>query len=80
MIAQSSQPQEPAFPVGALLLGEIMLEHKMIDRTQLDDALKIQRRSGKCIGETLVDMGAASWTDVTEAIREQAHRSSAQAS
>ena len=74
MLSESASKNAPPSPIGSVLLGEIMLEHEMIDRAQLDDALNAQRESGKCIGETLVQIGAASWTDVTEAIREQARR------
>ncbi len=52
-------------------LGEIMIARRLIDRGQLERALKIQKKTGKWLGATLVELGIATWTDVTEALREQ---------
>lgn len=38
-------------------LGEVLVEHKVITREQLQEALKLQGQSGKRLGSLLVEMG-----------------------
>ncbi len=49
-------------------LGEILLEEQVIGENELWAALQEQRRTGKLLGETLVEMGYASEEDVAGTI------------
>ncbi|MHC4253838.1 MAG: GspE/PulE/PilB domain-containing protein, partial [Planctomycetota bacterium] len=49
-------------------LGEILLEERVIGENELWAALQEQRRTGKLLGETLVEMGYASEDDVAGTI------------
>jgi type IV pilus assembly protein PilB len=39
------------------LLGELLIENKLITQEQLDEALKIQRKDGDLLGAILVNLG-----------------------
>jgi len=49
-------------------LGEILLEEQVIGENELWAALQEQRRTGRLLGETLVEMGYASEEDVAGTI------------
>ncbi len=49
-------------------LGEILLEERVIGENELWAALQEQRRTGKLLGETLVEMGYATEDDVAGTI------------
>jgi type IV pilus assembly protein PilB len=52
-------------------LGEILTEAQLITPEQLDAAIAEQRRTGKLLGATLVNMGAISERAMLEHLREQ---------
>jgi type IV pilus assembly protein PilB len=39
------------------LLGELLIENRLITQEQLDEALKIQRKDGDLLGAILVNLG-----------------------
>ncbi|RDV83275.1 type II secretion system protein GspE [Ammonifex thiophilus] len=49
-------------------LGERLLEEGLITREQLEEALKIQARTGELLGQVLVRMGAISEEDLNRAL------------
>ena len=57
-----------------MLLGEILVQQRKIDHSQLESAMRLQREMGTQIGEALVELGAATPADVAEALREQSTR------
>lgn len=57
--------------LGGMRLGEILVDHKVINNAQLTCTLHIAQEQGKRIGEALVDLGLASVTDVQTALEEQ---------
>ena len=48
-------------------IGEILLEARVIDVAQLDEALEVQSREGGLIGSILVRLGFAKEADIVEA-------------
>jgi type IV pilus assembly protein PilB len=54
-----------------LRLGEFLVRHGLITSAILDDALAAQRRSGKRIGETLLDGGHISEAQLTRVLAER---------
>jgi len=54
-------------------LGELLVEHVVISRRQLNEALEIQRAEGgaRKLGEILVSNGVATWEDINRAIDSQ---------
>ena len=60
-------------PNPSKLLGERLLEAKLISSQQLDLALREQRRTGKLIGETLQSLGFISEHDVSRFLAHDAH-------
>ena len=56
--------------LGGMRLGEILVDHKVINNAQLACTLPIAQQ-GKRIGEALVDLGLASASDVQTALEEQ---------
>ena len=38
-------------------IGQILVEHKIITKKQLDEALKVQKKKGGLLGIILVEMG-----------------------
>lgn len=54
------------------LLGEVMLQLGFITRAQLEQGLVTQRATDQRIGEALVAIGAATWSQVQEAVEVQA--------
>ena len=61
----------PFAPTEETFLGQIMVSQEMIAAEQLERALKVQRASGVRIGEALVEIGAATWDQVEEAVESQ---------
>ena len=53
------------------LLGTVLLERQVINKQQLDEALRIQQEKGGLIGEILVDLGYAKETDIAQALTAQ---------
>ena len=39
------------------MFGEFLISHGVIDRYQLNEALRVQKEMGKPLGETLVSLG-----------------------
>jgi len=52
-------------------LGRILLRSGVIDEATLDRALDLQLQSGLRIGEALVELSAATWDQISEAVRIQ---------
>ncbi len=50
------------------LLGEILLDRSLVDETQLDAALKMQKKRNGFVGKTLINMGFVSEHDVLIAL------------
>jgi len=57
---------------GVVRLGHILLRNGVIGKKELDEALELQSRTGVRIGEALVELGHATWGQVTDAVMEQA--------
>ena len=49
-------------------LGELLLERGIINETQLDKAIKIQREKGGLIGQILVMLGFAKEEEIAQAL------------
>jgi hypothetical protein len=79
MAMSQTKPTEPAEkepatdlgPVQAILFGEILLRSGKIDQEQLDRALALKAENGARMGEALVETGAISWQDVSQAVHIQ---------
>jgi hypothetical protein len=52
-------------------LGRLLLEGGHVTTDELDRALKVQRSTGRRLGEILVDHGSVSWATVAAAVAEQ---------
>ena len=52
-------------------LGDLLVENKLITQAQLETMLVKQRKSGKKLGELLVDDGILSEEDIAEALSQQ---------
>jgi MSHA biogenesis protein MshE len=52
-------------------LGQILLHRRRIDRDQLREALRRQRRTGRSLGEIMLAMGIVTRAEVTEALLRQ---------
>jgi len=52
-------------------LGELLIEQGLVDQSQLDNALKIQKEKGGLIGEILVELGYAKEEDIAQALTAQ---------
>lgn len=57
--------------LGGMRLGEILVDHRVINNAQLNCSLPIAREQGRMIGETLVMLGLATEDDVETALIEQ---------
>jgi len=51
-----------------VLLGEILIQRKLITREQLEGALAIQKQNGGIIGEILVNLGILDERDIVVAL------------
>jgi type IV pilus assembly protein PilB len=52
-------------------LGELLVEHGLVTRAKLDEALQRQRSSYRFLGEILVEMGAITRRDLTRILQLQ---------
>ncbi len=52
-------------------LGELLLERRLIDQSQLESALKLQKEKGGLIGQILVMLGYVKEEDIAQAITVQ---------
>jgi hypothetical protein len=57
--------------VGEAMLGEILIERKVVTRRQLERALEVQRQTGSRIGEALVKLGVTTMDQIESALRVQ---------
>ena len=57
--------------VGEAMLGEILVEHNVITRRQLERALEVQKQTGTRIGEALVKIGATTIDQIDQALKLQ---------
>lgn len=53
------------------LLGELLIDRKIITKQDLDKALEVQKDRGGLIGEILVEMGLAKEEDIAHALTTQ---------
>ena len=67
----STSDAEDTVPIQSILLGEILIGMRKIDRSQLERGLDLQRDTGMRIGAALVTLGIITWADVDEALQEQ---------
>ncbi|MCE5336425.1 MAG: chemotaxis protein CheA [Desulfobacteraceae bacterium] len=54
-------------------IGQILVEHGVLDSDTVEDAAEKSRASGQKLGETLISEGTASPREVSKALREQRH-------
>ena len=52
-------------------LGELLIERGVINQSQLDKALTVQKEKGGLIGEVLVELGFVKEEDITQALTVQ---------
>jgi type IV pilus assembly protein PilB len=52
-------------------LGEILVERGMINRTQLEDALKVQKEKGMLFGEALISLKYTTEENIVQALTAQ---------
>jgi chromosome segregation ATPase len=52
-------------------IGDVLLAKGLVDEEQLARALEHQRRTGRRVGEILVEDGAITWFDLSMALAEQ---------
>ena len=57
--------------MGTMRLGEILVDHRVINNAQLKCTLPIAKEKGMLIGETLIDLGLATLGQVQVALDEQ---------
>jgi type IV pilus assembly protein PilB len=57
--------------VPRLRIGELLVEAKLITREQLDLALLSQQRSGRKLGQVLMELGIVNETQLTQALSQQ---------
>lgn len=55
----------------AKLLGELLIERRVITKKDLDKALELQREKGGMVGEILVDLKLAKEEDIAQALTAQ---------
>jgi hypothetical protein len=53
------------------MMGEILVNKKIISLKQLDEALDLQRNSGEKLGEAIVKLGFATKEDIEKAIADK---------
>ena len=57
--------------MGGSRLGEILLDHAVLNKSQLNCVLGMQKDAGKRLGEMLVDLGLATPDQIHTALSEQ---------
>ena len=65
--AQMDQPRTP--------IGRILVEHKRVEQSAIDQAAALQKRKGTRLGEVLIEAGLADAADIEFALQEQKKRS-----
>jgi MSHA biogenesis protein MshE len=71
MAPSPSDPEPPAAARRKVRLGELLLEQKVIDETQLAQALARQKETGRRLGLVLRDLGLATDVAVAQALAGQ---------
>ena len=72
LAAAEPEPESPReSPAGKRPIGEIFVERGFITENQLQDALELQRQTGKRLGEILVSTGRLSRLDLASALADQ---------
>ena len=56
---------------GRVMLGDLLISRGLIDDARLDEALRMQKESGKMLGEVLIESGAVSLEQLENALRFQ---------
>jgi type II secretory ATPase GspE/PulE/Tfp pilus assembly ATPase PilB-like protein len=64
--AQKEQKRTP--------IGQILVEHRKVEQTAVDQAVALQRRKGTRLGEVLIEAGLADAADIEFALAEQRKR------
>ena len=64
-------PEIPQKKIVNKLLGEILIERKIITREQLEEALSVLKREEKLIGEILVEKGFVKEEDIAQTLTAQ---------
>jgi len=57
--------------MGSMRLGEILVDHGVLDKAQLASALGLARDRGQLLGELLMDMQIATQAQIMAALEEQ---------
>jgi type IV pilus assembly protein PilB len=57
--------------VARLRIGELLVQAKLITRDKLDVALNAQQKSGRKLGQVLIELGIVNETQVTQALSQQ---------
>ncbi len=57
--------------VARLRIGELLVQARLITRDKLDVALGAQRKSGRKLGQVLIELGIVNETQVTQALSQQ---------
>jgi type IV pilus assembly protein PilB len=57
--------------VARLRIGELLVQAKLITRDKLDVALSAQQKSGRKLGQVLIELGIVNETQVTQALSQQ---------
>lgn len=57
--------------MGSMKLGEILVDHGVINRSQLSCVLGLQHESSKRLGEIIVDLNLATPVQINSALEEQ---------
>lgn len=57
--------------MGSMRLGEILVDHSVLSKSQLTSALMLARERGRLLGDLLVDMGLATPEQIQIALDEQ---------
>jgi len=52
-------------------IGELLIEHKVIDNDKLEKGLKLQKETGKLLGECLIELGYLSEDVLTQTLAMQ---------
>ena len=57
--------------MGSMKLGEILVDHGVINKSQLSCVLGMQQDSSKLLGEIIIDLNLASQSQLRSALDEQ---------
>ena len=67
---EGKEAEDISFGPGARL-GDILVARKLISQSKIDDAIKLQERLGKRMGQIIIDKGWVAENDVLRALSEQ---------